>query len=57
MNFRAPQDAFIIKALLARPGGIVDLSNTKKETKKHRQNEEVEEYVPNKSKIRHHKVG
>lgn len=48
MSSWALQDAFLIKPLFSRPGLIADTYNTKEETQRPRQNEKVEEYVPNK---------
>lgn len=59
MSFGAPQDAVLIKPLVSRPQGTVDPSNTKEETQDLRQDEEAEEYVPNKqqqkNRTRHQK--
>ena len=49
MSLWAPQDAFFIKLLLSRLGSIADPSNRKEETQKLSQNDEAEEYVPNKT--------
>lgn len=46
---------FFIRTLLSRAGDVTDFPNTEKHTRRVRQNEEAEEYVPNETTGQNHR--